>query len=525
MAPTRRGNGFGEFWSRNVKLLIWAILPFAVVLLVSKESAYLYFLVSIGLLGLIFFISHAAKFGMPEALLCGLIFLTNSAFVDPTFLPRLPFFGGNFFLSDFYLVLVCLLMWRSVRRKKEQLSFSYKKHFLVFGGAVAVSVLVAFSRGAEAHYILRELHVLIYYPMTILVVSWAMRNREGEFRLLSVLCGIVVVSCLATFWQIVLMNRFQFMAYATPVFDLKGDALDALRIRPLSQWLFVCFLVGSVGSYPLWKKRRVSILAVLTLVTICLFLGFSRAYIADVAGGLVLVLLVKKQNLSGSLRTAGRFILIAAIICFSFRTTMKTVAPSYWGAFEDRIVSSLTTNALESDDPWTFGSRLYEMQSAIEHIADHPILGLGVGMEYRDIQPFEYAQSEVRENPDDAVHYMHDTYLYLWMKYGLLGVLAAAWAVGHFLSRAWALARGSGEQAPLFVGILGAFAALAVSNLVSPSFLDSPAAPTLVGLMAGLVEVGYRRLVHTGLSAAPSNSGQRSRHIVGPANSEVGLST
>jgi O-antigen ligase len=499
-------NGFDEFWSTTVKILVWAILPFAVVLMVPKESAYGYFLASVGLLGLIFLISHAASFGMPEALLCGLMFSTNSAFVDPTFLPRLPFFGGSLFFSDFYLVLACLWMWISTTRRKEQLSFSYKKHFLVLGGIVALSVFIALSRGAEVHYILRESHMLVYYPLTILLVCWAIRNSEGEFRLLLVLCSIVVVSCVATFWQIVLINHFQFMAYASQVFDLKGDALDALRIRPLSQWLFVCFLVGSVGAYPLWKKRRVSILGVLTLVTICLFLGFSRVYVADVAAGLGCILLIRKQDLSGSLRTAAKVFLAAAIICFSLRATMKQIAPAYWGAFEDRIATSLTTNALQSDDPFTFGSRLYEMQSAIGHIGNHPILGLGVGMEYRDIMPFEYAQTDVRENPDDAVHYMHDTYLYFWMKYGLLGALAAVWVIGHFLSRTWALARQAGDQAALFVGILAAFAALAVSNLVSPSFLDSPAAPTLVGLMAGLVEVGHQRLARTKSILEPRTS-------------------
>jgi O-antigen ligase len=506
-----------------VKILLWAILPFAVVLLVPKESAYVYFLVSIGLLGLIFFISHAARFGTPEALLCGLIFLTNSAFVDPTFLPRLPLFGGNFFLSDFYLILACLVMWRAASRTKERLSFSYKKHFVVLGAVVALSVLIAWSRGAEAHYILRELHVLAYYPLTILLVSWAVRNREGEFRLLSVLCGVVVVSCLATFWQIVLMNHFQFMAYATPVFDLKGEALDALRIRPLSQWLFVCFLVGSIGAYPLWKKRPAPMYVVLALVTVCLFLGFSRAYIADVAAGLSIVLLVRKQNLSASLRTAAKFVLVTAIICFSLRAAMKQIAPSYWDAFEDRIVSSLTTNVLQSDDPWTFGSRLYEVQSAVGHISDHPILGLGVGKEYRDILPFEYAQSEVRENPEDAVHYMHNTYLYVWMKYGLLGVLAAVWVAGHFLTRAWALARHAGERSALFVGILAAFAALVVSNLVSPSFLDSPAAPTLVGLMAGLVEVGCDNLARTKSISGLRTSQQDATPIVNPLDPGIGL--
>lgn len=508
-----------------MKILFWAILPFVVVLLVPKESAYAYFLASIGLLGLITLISYAASFGMPEALLCGLIFSTNSAFVDPTFLPRLPFFGGSLFFSDFYLILVCLVMWISTSRRKEQFPFSYKRHFLILAGIVAFSVFIALSRGAELHYILRETHVLVYYPFTILLVCWAIQTSEGETRLWSVVCRIVVVSCFATFWQIILINHFQFMAYAAPVFDLKGDALDALRIRPLSQWLFVCFLVAGVGAFPLWKKQRVSMLIALTLVTICLFIGFSRVYVVDVAAGFGFILLARKQNLSASLWTATKALLAIAIISLGLRATMKEVAPAYWEAFEDRIVTSLTTKALQSDDPFTLGSRLYEVQAAIGHIGAHPILGLGVGMEYRDILPFEYAQTEVRENPDDAVHYMHDTYLYFLMKYGLLGALTVIWILRHFLSRAWTLARQTGDQSAIFVGILGAFAALLISNLVSPSFLDSPAAPTLVGLMAGIVEVGYQRLVPTKSVMEPGILDKVAGSIEKTGNSEIGLTT
>ncbi len=514
---------FGEFWSMTAKVFVWAILPFAVVLFVPKESAYGYFLASIGLLGFIFFVSYAASFGIAEALLCGLIFCTNSALVDPTFLPRLPFFGGSLFFSDFYLILASLVMWISTTRRKDQFSFSYKKHFFILGAIALLSAFIALSRGAEIHYVLRELHVLVYYPLTTLLVCWAIQNREGQLRILLVLCGVVAVSCLATFWQIILMNHFQFMAYASPVFDLKGDALDALRIRPLSQWLFVCFLVGSVGAYPLWKRRRVSMLAVLTLVSICLFLGFSRVYIADVAAGLAFILLARKQDLSRSLQTAAKVLLVAAIICFSLRATMKQIAPAYWDAFEDRIASSLTRNALQSDDPWTLGSRLFEVQAAIGHITDHPIFGLGVGMEYRDIMPFEYAQTEVRENPEDAVHYMHDTYLYFWMKYGLLGAVAVLWILRHFVRRAWALARQAGDQSALIVGILGAFVALIISNLVSPSFLDSPAVPTLVGLMAGLVEVAHQRLAGTKSILAPQALKRNVAPIVKPIDPEIGL--
>ncbi len=462
-------------------------------------------------------------FGLPEALLMGLVFMTNSAFADPVFLPRFPLGGGSLFLSDFYLILAFLLMWMSPAWKSQHFPFSYRKHFIVLGAAIAVSVCIALARGAETRYILRELHFLVYYPLTIFFVLCAIRSTEAELRLISVITGVVFISALATFWQVALIGRFEFMTFASPVYDLAGAELDALRIRPPSQWLFVCFLAGCIGAYKLWRKQKALMFALVTLVTICLLLGYSRTYVLGLAAGLGLIFFARKQNLSASIKTGIKFLFAAVIFCVILRATMMKVAPQYWEAFEDRIVAPLTTGALQSNGPWEFAGRLYELQSAMKHITEHPILGLGVGMEYRDILPFEYLQAEVHENPDDAAHYMHNTYIYFWMKYGLLGVLAAVRILVYFLSRAWALARGTGSQAVLFLGVLAAFGALASSNLVAPSFLlDSPAAPTLVGLMAGLVELEHQGLIHEDLRLQPSSSRQTASPAMGPANPEIG---
>jgi hypothetical protein len=87
--------------------------------------------------------------------------------------------------------------------------------------------------------------------------------------------------------------------------------------------------------------------------------------------------------------------LVIVIISLGLRVTMKELAPAYWEAFEDRIVTSLTTKVLQSEDFWTFGSRLNEGLAAID-VSRSPDSRSRLGAEYRDILPFEYAQSEVR---------------------------------------------------------------------------------------------------------------------------------
>lgn len=470
------------------------------------------FFIWVGVLSAIAFVAVAVRFSLREATLYGVIFLTNSAFADPEFLPRLSFGGGSFFLADAYLLAATLMALVSMKMKHGSIPVQYRKCFWIFGATILIAALVGLSRGAEPHYVLRELHYLPYYPLTMILVLYAVRGQDEQDRLLKFVTVIVVASAIGSFLQLAVVDRLQFMSYASPAFSLEGEQTGALRVRPSSQWLFLVFLVGALGTYPLWRRKRGLMLGVLTLLLLALFLGYSRSYFVAVAVGITTIVFLRAKNWKSRLRHAALLFVGSSLALLVLGLAIQKIAPEYWSAFEDRIVSSFTP--AESDAVWQLGSRLYEIEMATEHIKEHPILGLGAGMPYRSILPFEYAQADILENPDDAAHYMHNTYLYMWMKYGLLGALAAAWLALHFLRRARVLASFGGREAVLSIGIVASFLALAASNLVSPSFIDSAAAPTLVGLMAGLVEVGHQRLVPADLRSGGSAVARRARPIL-----------
>lgn len=479
------------------------------------------FFIWVGVLSAMVFAALAIRFTLREATLYGLIFLTNSAFTDSAFLPRLPFGGGNFFLSDAWLLAAALLAFFSGRRAGGLLPGLYRKYFLVFGGTILIAALIGLRHGAEPRYVLRELHYLPYYPLTMILVLHAVRSLKEQGRLLKFVTAIVVVSALGSFLQLAVGDHFQFMSYTSPAFSLEGEQTGVLRVVPPSQWLFLVFLVAALGTYALWRRKRGLMSGVLTFVLLALFLAYSRNYLIALATGIAVVVLLKTKGWKSRLRQAALVFAGSCVAFFVLSLAIQRIAPNYWSAFEDRIISSFTP--AESDAVWQFGSRLYEIEMAIEHIGQHPILGIGPGAIYRDVLPFEYQQTDISENPDDAAHYMHNTYLYMWMKYGLLGALAAGWLAIHFLQRARSLASRGGPEASLSIGIIASFAALAASNLVSPSFIDSAAAPTLVGLMAGLVEVGHRQLVHSELRSGPRTFRPQAGPILKPADPEIGL--
>ena len=470
----------------------WSFFPFAAVLVAPQSSLQAYFWIVVAGLGIVCFVIYAIYFGLAEALLVGLVFVTNSAMADPDYLPRVPFLGGNFFFSDYYIALACFLTLLVGYRQKGELLGGYKKHFAVFGLVVGIATLIGLSKGADAHYVLRELHPLVYYPLSILLGIQVLRNPDAQARILSAITSIVAISCVATLWQLYLIDRFQFMTYASTVFGLsQGQMFDAQLVRPPSQWLFLAFLLSAISCYSLWKKNRVLVFGVLGADIICIALGYSRTMFVAIAAGLIALGLTKTRRplsfLWSSLKTA----LILVILFCALRFAAMQMAPTYWEAFNERIIGSVSTSLVDSDEPWVLGSRYYEFQMAIEHIKEHPLLGLGIGTAYRDVLPFEFAQTEVRENPEDAVHFMHNTYTYVWMKWGLCGILATGWLVWRFLARSWYLARTSGRNALVGRGVIVIFAGLAIANTVAPGFIASPATPVLIGLMAAFVEACY----------------------------------
>ena len=469
----------------------WSILPFLVVLMAPAGLQQSYFWAVVAILGTICFGSYVRSIGLTEALLIGLIFITNSALSDPDYLPRFSFMGGNFFFCDFYIVVACGLAMIASTPFGGVLA-GYKNHFIAVGAAVLIATLIGLSRGADAHYVLRELHPLIYYPISVMMASRVLKNTDAAVRLFKAITNIVLISCVATIWQLALVNRFRFMTYAGSVFGLsEGEMFNAHQIRPPSQWLFLAFFLSAVASYPLWKKHRVLVCGVMALVSVCIFVGYSRTLLISVGGGLIVLGMIKKPRPLSFLwsATKGAAIIAAALALLS--VTLKHAAPAYWEAFKGRIMGSLTANVVDSDQPWIVGSRYYELEMALEHIKEHPIIGLGIGTRYREILPFELTEAEVVENPDDATHFIHNAYIYVWMKWGLFGLLAVAWTIRRFLIRSWSLAKTGGGWTIAGQAVIVCFAGLAIANTVAPGFIASPAAPTLVGLMVAFVESSH----------------------------------
>lgn len=471
-------------------IAVWTVFPFLIILLVPNVIAKSAFLATLAVLACIYFIVYSSRFDITEAILVGLVFITNSAFADHAFLPTISLMGGNLFLSDCFVLVGVGVVLVIESDQKRRLLPEYGWQTLVLSLVIACSVLVGRFNGADLHYTLRELHSLIYYPLAFVLAVRVFRRPNAISRFMLASAVILAISCTATIWQLFLLSRFQFMTHAGAAFGLALDeTLDAKSIRPPSQWLFLVFLLMVFSTYPLWKKHRLSIFTLIGLDIFCIFIGYSRTIFVAIGGGLLALGITRSENAGAFIKRMLKGGVVILIILFILHFAISEIAPGYWSAFEKRVVSSFAASALDSNEPWVVGSRLYETEMAIDHIETHPILGIGIGTPYRDILPFEYTQVEVAENPDDGRHFIHNAYLYIWMKCGIAGVLAVGWAVSTMLRKNWLLTRNAAIRSGIPQGLLASFVGLGIANLVAPGFIATPATPVLVGIMAALIEV------------------------------------
>jgi hypothetical protein len=245
-------------------------------------------------------------------------------------------------------------------------------------------------------------------------------------------------------------------ARGTALIVLDGERLFR-RTDPLGP-LALPLLLGLTMSER--RADRASLLLGSTaLVAVQNLLGFTRAHYLALGVAIPFVLLVALAHREGRgrLGSAAPFLGLILIVAYAVLAPARAAVGEAWTRFDDAF------------DPQT-RSRIHreaENEAVLETIRQEPVLGQGLGTEYRGVDPFTLAPAEV--------HFVHNDYLALWLRGGVL--LVGTWVA----LLAYAFWRG--VTAPSALGALtstGAAAAVlgaAVTAIVSGSAFGYVAGP------------------------------------------------
>jgi len=143
-----------------------------------------------------------------------------------------------------------------------------------------------------------------------------------------------------------------------------------------------------------------------------------------------------------------------------FAPTSRLLA--YPQALMDRFAHLFTTNIMSDDE--TLLWRIKETRFAWEQISQSPILGIGLRTPYRA----EFFKG------DELLSYIHNGYLWLWLKTGLLGLTAFLWFLLAFLWRGvqeWRQVKHEFMRSAT-LGFTLVVLAMLFSNFVAPVFVE-----------------------------------------------------
>jgi len=139
----------------------------------------------------------------------------------------------------------------------------------------------------------------------------------------------------------------------------------------------------------------------------------------------------------------------------------------------------------ESSIQW----RVVESEYALPQIVAHPLIGLGLGADYR---PWDSRVDFVLA-PYDQFAYIHDGDLWMVLKTGLIGYAIFIWFLFLFLQRSLKYWRKISDPYHKAIVLSFALAMIGIlpATLVNPIFFESYWAP-LIGIMVGVNEVIFR---------------------------------
>jgi hypothetical protein len=435
-----------------------------------------------GLVGLILLI---ATFKNPEivilVVLCLVSDLVPTRFNAPIRLPV-----GTFHVSDLLLMwLLCVVVFRVFTDK----TFPYvktplDKPVLLFFAAVVVAMGTSMFRfGMRLKEAQIEARVFMYY-LAFFAVTNLVRTRLQLVRLVQGILAIGLLVAGTMIAQVMLGRSLLLMDSQV----LRGRQLVRF-FHPGEMMVYIPLItltcdmaLGTRHQYHSLRSLSILVLGVGILLTLA-----RNLLIAGTVSLAVLIFITRKLHRSGLvgdlLLTACIAVGVVGALTISGNESLLLSAFRYLAAFLDRISHMFSATILTSEE--TLVSRWDEIRYAWAHIVEHPIFGIGLYRRYRP--PFYVG--------DTLTRYVHNSYVSIWLKTGLLGLVPFLWLSVHFLQRGFRYWRDVRDRflRAVTLGHTLAYLGMMISNLVGPTFVSNWSL-AVFGVILGINEVILREI-------------------------------
>jgi O-antigen ligase len=439
----------------NCTLFIATLLP---VFILGVGSAIAPIYIAIFSMIPIFVILACWKFRI--AILVMLLFA--SGLIPNSFTPTIPFLSGRMRTEDLFLVMLLIIgVFRLMTKIDKIKGHPLWRPLCFFSVLVLISLVIAFTYKNKPRIIMAEFRVVLYWSYAILLVV-SIKHEENLRTAINFIIGLSTAIALAvviqSFSGIQLLNysRLEVLHTVTDV-DYGINRSTFGGMQGFAVFSFALVLARLAKG----EMRPILAVPVLMAIMLALSVSFGRGVWAMTF--LVVFIASAWLGLKCFVRIWVVLISVAAVVA-SASFVMKP-------ALLDAVVSRATSvgDELKVGGSWDY--RMYETGYAIKTIKKHPIRGIGLGGEYLPLS---------QDMHEDAAAMAHNSYLYIALKFGLLGLLFPAWLCVAVLLKArqigdtLSIAIGSAFLNPVVVG----YTQMEWANMYGVLFMA-----TMVGLL------------------------------------------
>jgi O-Antigen ligase len=343
----------------------------------------------------------------------------------------------------------------------------------IFLAAVLGGVAVGVENGASLHAAAFDMRLMLFYAAFWPALAALVWDRSVVFKLVSAGAAVVVILQIL---QVMVgpSTRLFVVAPSDVASTLTSDETGFLRVRPPG--LTTVYIVAAFAlAWVLWgpARRRLLGWGLSAVALTGVILSLNRNMLLGLALGLCVAALLARPK--------HRFVVMVATLGITLSGFALLAQSSSVGSdpVVSRIASITDYSGLKKQ---TLNDRYYENAIALQRIRAHPIGGLGWGPDY----------GAVLLSSDDGFvvskprSFMHEQYLWIWMRAGLAGLLSliVVLALGVWNGARWCRARHGKDDAWLGAGVVISVVAMVASSNVAIYLTPPDSTVPLVGVLA-----------------------------------------
>jgi O-antigen ligase len=375
-----------------------------------------------------------------------------------------------------WIAIGCLMFLpRDVRQAVARLSTQRESLVMLgFLAAIVAGIAVGVENGASVHVALYDVRSMLFYAAFWPALAALTRPRDRALVLRLVTLGAVVVVCLQIAQVIVGAGTQLFFVTSSDLSSTLSTENGFLRVRPpglTTVYVVAAFALARVFWGP--QRHRLRGWAVLAVALAGLAVSLNRNMLVGLVLGLAAAVLITPQRRRLMAGAAVVALVVAGFIIVSAGSSQPS-NPIVARFSDITDYAQLKTQTLDD--------RYYENHIALQRIRSHPFGGLGWGPDY----------GAVLLSSDDGFlvtqqrPFMHEQYLWIWMRAGVLGLLALIGVLlfGLINGARWCRAKASDPDGWLGAGVVVAVVAIAASSNVAIYLTPPDSIVPLVGVLA-----------------------------------------